>query len=183
MALTDKKYERIFSETGSDGDLISADEKALMKKEFDDNTYIDDKDALLRLGPVLYQLQLITEELDYLRAEIETNKGKTGITSSQASAITANTAKTGITSQQSSNITDNTNEIKKLDTSVTNNSNTITSLNANKLEVTPDLNSSNKQRLVCGVVQNRGTYILSFTFSDVDKTGNLITKTGSIQLK
>jgi hypothetical protein len=67
MALTNKKYSRIFSETGSDGDLITAEEKALMKKEFDDNTYIDDKDALNRLGPVLYKLQLITEELDYLR--------------------------------------------------------------------------------------------------------------------
>ena len=55
MALTDKKYERIFSETGSDGDLITADEKALIKKEFDDNTYIEDKDAVIRLGPVLWQ--------------------------------------------------------------------------------------------------------------------------------
>ena len=74
MALTNKKYERIFSETGSDGDLITAEEKASMKKEFDDNTYIDDKDALTRLGPVLYKLQLITEELDYLRTEISANK-------------------------------------------------------------------------------------------------------------
>tara|TARA_R100001086_G_C11813659_1_gene252264 strand:- start:436 stop:825 length:390 start_codon:yes stop_codon:yes gene_type:complete len=79
MALTSKKYSRIFSETGSDGDLITADEKALMKKEFDDNTYIDDKDSLNRLGPVLYKLQLITEELDYLRTEIDTNKAKTPI--------------------------------------------------------------------------------------------------------
>ena len=74
MALTNKKYERIFSETGSDGDLITAEEKASMKKEFDDNTYIDDKDALTRLGPVLYKLQLITEEVDYLRTEISANK-------------------------------------------------------------------------------------------------------------
>ena len=79
MALTSKKYSRIFSETGSDGDLITADEKALMKKEFDDNTYIDDKDSLSRLGPVLYKLQLITEELDYLRTEISLNKDKTPI--------------------------------------------------------------------------------------------------------
>ena len=96
MALVDKKYERIFSETGSDGDLITSDEKALMKKEFDDNTYINDKDALLRLGPVLYQLQLITEELDNLRTEISSNKNKTGITTSQANAIIANTAKTSM---------------------------------------------------------------------------------------
>ena len=96
MALVNKKYERIFSETGSDGDLITSDEKALMKKEFDDNTYINDKDALLRLGPVLYQLQLITEELDNLRTEISSNKNKTGITTSQANAIIANTAKTSM---------------------------------------------------------------------------------------
>ena len=76
MALTSKKYGRIFSETGSDGDLITSSEKTAMKNEYDNNTYIDDKDALGRLGPVLYKLQLITEELDYLRTEISSNKDK-----------------------------------------------------------------------------------------------------------
>jgi|TARA_R100001463_G_scaffold6744_6_gene21877 hypothetical protein len=76
MALTSKKYSRIYSETGSDGDLITADEKTLMKNEFDNNTYINDKDSLSRLGPVLYQLQQMQDEIDYLRTEILTNKNK-----------------------------------------------------------------------------------------------------------
>jgi hypothetical protein len=76
MALTSKKYSRIYSETGSDGDLITADEKTLMKNEFDNNTYINDKDSLSRLGPVLYQLQQMQDEIDYLRTEISTNKDK-----------------------------------------------------------------------------------------------------------
>lgn len=100
MALTSKKYSRIFSETGSDGDLITAEEKALMKKEFDDNTYIDDKDALNRLGPVLYKLQLITEELDYLRTEIESNKDNKTVIGSNTTLsfgdLTATTVK-GVT--------------------------------------------------------------------------------------
>ena len=73
------------------------------------------------------------DELDYLRTEISTNKDKTGISTSQASAITANTAKTGITTKQATAITDNTTiatdnmgEIKKLDTSVSSNTTNIT---------------------------------------------------------
>jgi hypothetical protein len=42
----------------------------------------------------MYQIQEMQEELDYLRTEILANKNKTGITTSQADAITANTAKT-----------------------------------------------------------------------------------------
>jgi len=76
MALTSKKYSRIYSETGSDGDLITADEKTLMKNEFDNNTYINDKDSLSRLGPVLYQLQQMQDEIDYLRTEVSANKDK-----------------------------------------------------------------------------------------------------------
>jgi len=48
------------------------------------------------------------DELDYLRTEITSNKAKTGITSSQASAITSNSAKTGITTAQANAITANT---------------------------------------------------------------------------
>jgi len=145
----------------------------------------------------LWQMQKITEELDYLRTEISANKDKTGISSSQASAITANTAKTGITAQQAKDIVDNKTvassnltEVKRLDGIITTNTNDIKSqggninlLAVNKLEVVPDLNSSNRQRLTCGVTQSKGIYSLSFTFSDVDKTGKMITKTGSIQLK
>jgi len=95
MALTSKKYSRIYSETGSDGDLITADEKTLMKNEFDNNTYINDKDSLSRLGPVLYQLQQMQDEIDYLRTEIEDNKGKAtfpGLGTSSTTALAGDTA-------------------------------------------------------------------------------------------
>ena len=47
-------------------------------------------------------------DLDTLESDTATNNAKTGITSEQASAITANTAKTGITSGQANAITANT---------------------------------------------------------------------------
>ena len=108
MALNDKKYERIFSTTGSDSDKISSDELAEIKGKFDNNEYLNDKLAFENLGPILYQLQQMQDELDALRTEISNNKDKTGISTSQANAITANTAKTGISTSQASAITANT---------------------------------------------------------------------------
>ena len=108
MTLTSKKYERIYSKTGSDADLISTDDFNDMKDDFDNNHYLNDISQRKVLGPVLYQLQQMQDEIDYLRTEILNNKNKTGITSSQANAITANTAKKGITSSQESAITANT---------------------------------------------------------------------------
>ena len=96
MALSDKKYERMFSTTGSDGDKIDTDSFNEIKDDFDQNRYILDVGQFKMLGPVIYQIQLLTEELDALRTEISANKDKTGITTSQANAITANTAKTSM---------------------------------------------------------------------------------------
>ena len=76
MALTNKKYERIFSKTGSDADLVSADAFDEMKKSFDENMYLNDVSQLSMLGPVLYQLQQMQDEIDYLRTEISANKDK-----------------------------------------------------------------------------------------------------------
>ena len=186
MALTNKKYNPLHGKTGSD--------KNSMKAKFDEghqHVYVDNPDdgdpALVAL---IYQIGQLEEELDYLRTEISANKDKTGISTSQASAITANTAKTGITSQQAKAITDNTTttsdnvgEIKKLDTSITNNSNTITSLIKGKLEVMPNRTGSSKQQLTCGVIERLGVYNLNFVYEDVDRNGKTFTKTGSIQLK
>tara|TARA_X000001388_G_C2218827_1_gene118389 strand:+ start:715 stop:1266 length:552 start_codon:yes stop_codon:yes gene_type:complete len=93
MALTSKIYERIFSKTGSDADLVSTSDFDEMKEDFDNNHYLNDVGQKKVLGPVLYQLQQMQDEIDYLRTEISSNKDKTGISSSQASAIKANTAK------------------------------------------------------------------------------------------
>jgi len=199
MALTDKEYKKFYKETGSGSDKIAAANKNYAKTAFEYSATHGFSDIIddYRLGPIIYMIQQMQDELDYLRTEISSNKDKTGITANQASAITANTAKTGITTQQAKDISDNKtavsdnrSEVKNLSGLITTNTNDIKSqgnsvnlLIANKLEVTPDLNSSNNQRLVCGIVQNRGTYGLDFIFTDIDKTGKKIEKTGSIQLK
>ena len=114
MALASKKYERIFSKTGSDADLVSTSDFDEMKEDFDNNHYLNDVGQKKVLGPVLYQLQQMQDELDALRTEISSNKDKTTfpgfgtsnstalvgdtttISTAQASAITANTAKTSM---------------------------------------------------------------------------------------
>ena len=53
-------------------------------------------------------IQYINEKVDECIDALNTNTSKTGITTSQASAITANTAKTGISTSQASAITANT---------------------------------------------------------------------------
>tara|TARA_R100001510_G_C7552124_1_gene135494 strand:- start:49 stop:588 length:540 start_codon:yes stop_codon:yes gene_type:complete len=145
-------------------------------------------------------VEKVDEAIDLANTHITkmaANDAKTGISTAQANAITANTAKTGITTQQAKDISDNKtavsdnrSEVKNLSGLITTNTNDIKNqgniqnlLITNKLEVVPDVNSSNNQRLVCGVTQSKGSYSLSFTFSDTDKTGKKITKTGSIQLK
>ena len=74
MTLTSKKYERIYSKTGSDADLISTDDFNDMKDDFDNNHYLNDIGQRKILGPVLYQLQQMQDEIDYLRTEISSNK-------------------------------------------------------------------------------------------------------------
>tara|TARA_R100001510_G_scaffold52173_1_gene52656 strand:- start:2142 stop:2582 length:441 start_codon:yes stop_codon:yes gene_type:complete len=88
MALNTKKHESIHNKTGND--------LARMKSNFDNGKHLD----IIEFGAeaaIIYQMQKMQEELDYLRTEIALNKAKTGITSSQASAITANTAKRSMT--------------------------------------------------------------------------------------
>ena len=117
MALTGKKHEAIHGKTG--------DDLAAIKASFDNGEHTE----LANYGPeaaIIYQMQKMQDELDYLRTEISSNKDKatfpglgtsnstalagdtTVISSGQASAITANTAKTGISSGQASAITANT---------------------------------------------------------------------------
>jgi len=114
MALASKKYERIFSKTGSDADKISTEAFDEIKEDFDQNRYLEDAGQFSMLGPILYQLQQMQDELDALRSEISSNKDKatfpglgtssstalagdtTTISTAQASAITANTAKVSL---------------------------------------------------------------------------------------
>jgi len=106
MALTGKEYSSIYS--------INADQQIALEA-----THAEGHLAHLAINPednpfiagVLKEIKDLQKEIDYLRTEISTNKDKTGISTSQASAITANTAKTGITSTQATSITDNANSI------------------------------------------------------------------------
>ena len=109
MVLTSKLY----------GTVHSADNKTNLKAIYDEGHIETLSDLALNgtnveLGALVYQLQQMQDELDYLRTEIDANKNKasfpgfgnkniqalagntTTISSSQASAITANTAKTSM---------------------------------------------------------------------------------------
>ena len=87
MALADKEYERMFSTTGSDADKIDNDKFTRIKAKFDNNEYLDDEDNFETLGPVLYQIQKMQDELDELRRHLTNDvvgtqgpKGNTGAT-------------------------------------------------------------------------------------------------------
>ena len=99
MALTDKKYDKFYKETGSGDDKITTSNKEYLKTAFEFGATHGFHDIMddPRIGPLVYMVQQMQDELDYLRTEISANKDKTGITTSQANAITANTAKTSMT--------------------------------------------------------------------------------------
>ena len=113
MALSTAKHESFYSDTGSDADRAAASLLTKLEAQWDSDrakgcdVYLNDPD----LGPIIFQLQQMQDELDYLRTEISANKDKatfpglgtssttalagdtTTISTAQANAITANTAK------------------------------------------------------------------------------------------
>ena len=99
MALSNAKHESFYVTSGGGADEVSTknltDITAAWNQEKTEGCakYLGDP----ILGPIIYQLQQMQDEIDYLRTEISANKDKTGITTSQANAITANTAKTSMT--------------------------------------------------------------------------------------
>ena len=120
MALTNKKYNRLHDKTGSDKNDMKIVHDGGHLGDVGDNP--SDYPMLTTL---VYQIQEMQEELDYLRTEISANKDKTGISTSQASAITANTAKTGITTQQASTIIANDKAVNNNASEITKNKNAI----------------------------------------------------------
>jgi hypothetical protein len=157
MTLTSKKYERIYSKTGSDADLISTDDFNDMKDDFDNNHYLNDISQRKVLGPVLYQLQQMQDELDVLRSEISDNKDKTtfpGFGTSSTTALAGDT--TTISTAQANAIT------------------------ANTAKVSQGLNTAN-HTMQFDVVNTKGKYTLTITV--VDSSGKApVTKTGTITL-
>ena len=102
MALTGAKHEAIHGKTG--------DDLAKIKANFDDGKHTN----LIDFEPeaaMIYQMQKMQDEINYLRTEISSNKDKTGTTSSERSRITANHSKVGITTSQASAITANTSKV------------------------------------------------------------------------
>ena len=117
MALSTAKHESFYVTSGGGADEVSAKNLTnatngwATEKAEGCTKYISDP----ILGPLIYQLQQMQDEINYLRTEISANKDKatfpgfgtsnstalvgdtTTISGAQASAITANTAKTSMT--------------------------------------------------------------------------------------
>ena len=113
MALSSAEHEPFFVTTGTGRDKVSTEDLATItnawaaEKAEGCAKYIADP----VLAPLIYQLQKMQDEIDYLRTEISANKDKTAfpgfgtssstalagntttISTAQANAITANTAK------------------------------------------------------------------------------------------
>lgn len=94
MALTSKKHEAIHGKTGSD--------LAAIKASFDNGEHTN----LINYGPeaaIIYQMQKMQDELDYLRTEISSNKNKATNVSTNLSA-TANGTSLSINSSDGTNV-------------------------------------------------------------------------------
>ena len=110
MALSNAEYTAIHNKTGDD----LAKLKTIHDEGVHSTLVIDNPGDHPVLTSILYQMQKMQDELDYLRTEISSNKDKvsmtlgtsgstalagntTTISTAQANAITANTAKTSMT--------------------------------------------------------------------------------------
>jgi len=201
MALTDKKYEKFYKTTGTGDDKADSSDLAKAEVLWDSDRGEGCKWLLndSTLGPIVFQLQQLQDELDYLRTEISANKDKAGISNSQASAITANTAKTGITTQQATLITDNRTESARLDGLITTNTNDISTLNtgvvaAIKVGAYPSLGllapagttQSHTSEIVYDALQKKyflNIYYKEETPAKPPKKGVVTIRTGQIELK
>ena len=165
MSLTGKKYEKFYETTGTGTDKITSDNLTIAEAVWDMDRALGMKYHFdnLELAPIIFQLQQMQDELDYLRTEISTNKDKTGITTAHATDISTNKTK----------ISTNTTNI------------------ANKLKVNglPIVPSGVTQEVECRVVFNTKakTYSMMFAYSEItpgQKGGKAttVTRTGLIQL-
>ena len=89
MSLNTRRHEPIHDKTG--------DDLARIKANFDNGKHLD----VLDFGPeaaMIYQIQKMQEELDYLRTEIALNKAKTSMTlgTTSTTALAGDTKLVGI---------------------------------------------------------------------------------------
>ena len=207
MALTDKKYEDFYRTTGSDGDKISSKNLEKIEKAFEFSAshgfhdIIDDP----FLGPLVYMIQQMQDELDYLRTEISSNKSKVGMTlgtsgstalagdtttisTAQANAITANTAKASMVLGTTSK-TALAGDTTTISTSQALNISTAAKLTS-KIGTASQANISKSTVITFGEFTTTGSgktlaYSLPITVVETDTSGKVAvttTKTGSITL-
>jgi len=160
-----RKFSDLANETDSKfNNIKDTTSRAKITERFDDTTHNEQ--------PSDEALQFLNKKLDECIDALNTNTNKTGISTSQASAITANTAKTGITSTQASRITANTAKTGITSTQASQ----ITANNA-KVGTETDLSITEGLVLKATVAESRGTYTLTFTMTTADgrttKTANI----------
>ena len=193
MALSSAEHEPFFVTTGTGKDRVATDDLTNITAAWASEKaegcakYIADP----VLAPLIYQLQKMQDEIDYLRTEISANKDKTGITTSQANAITANTAKTSFPGLGTSSTTALAGDTTTISTAqardITSGALIDAKLNVTKVQA----NLSKSTAITFGefttVTGGKGgtTYSLPITVVEttIAKGGNTtITKTGSITL-
>ena len=159
MALADRKIPEVFNKkTGGSKDARSiTNEKELeIKAEYDAGVHIADDGMFNTIAPALYAIQKLSEDIDELRRFVSGEI--TGISTSQANAITANTAKTGISTSQANAIT------------------------ANTAKVSQNLRTAN-HTMQFDVINNKGSYILRITVVDATNAKSPVTKTVDLTLR
>ena len=192
MALSLESHEPFFVTTGTGKDKVATDVLTnvtaawALEKAEGCQTLLGDP----MLGPLVYQLQKMQDEIDYLRTEISANKDKTGITTAQANAITANTAKTTFPGLGTSSTTALAGDTTTISTAQANEITASTTLGT-KLNVTTRPASLTKSTAITfgefttTVVGKTTTYSIPITVVETDTSGKstvTTTKTGSITL-
>jgi len=175
MALDSKKYERIFSKTGSDADKISTNSFNEIKEDFDENRYLEDASQFSVLGPVLYQLQQMQDELDALRTEISTNKDKAtfpGFGTSSTTALVGDTSLLALGTSSSTALAGDTTTISTSQASA---------ITANTAKVSQNLATAS-HTMQFDVVNQKGTYFLTITVVDASNPRIPVTKTVTLTL-
>jgi hypothetical protein len=155
MALNSKKYSAVHSKTG--------DDKVKLKTTFDEghiNTFLDlaDNGTNPEFGALIYMIQEMQDELDYLRTEISSNKDKTtfpGLGTSSTTALAGDT--TTITTTQANEIT------------------------ANTAKISQNLKTAN-HTMQFDVINAKGTYTLRITVVDSTNAKSPVTKTVNLTL-
>jgi len=121
-------------------------------------------------------IQYINEKVDECIDALNTNTGKTGISTAQASAITANTAKVGTTSTERSRIAANHAKVGISTAQAT----IVNNLTLDGGALIPTTTEGHTVSL--SVTNSRGTYALVFTM--VDGTGKTpVTKSVTVNLE